>query len=677
MRCRSKLALLLLVAAGALAQEVDHRIGTYRVIDSFEYGYRSVFVSGNREAYRSALNYNNGFRLLDGTLRIHSGDGHGRFVDELVLTTFGAGGDPYQASSLRLEKNRFYRLDMGFRVVNYYDHLLALSGGEHRFNTERIFQNYDLTLFPTRRFQLLVGYDRNNQNGPALTSEEFDVRREAAYPREQFFVFADNVRRLNNQWRAGANATLAGIKFSFLQGLDYYKEDPQNSLGPVLRDGTIGLAPQALRRSDPVHGRTPFTRFNVHTDANRRLAVNGRFVYAGGDRRFALDENISALSPVGGVVTRQAYILGLGRRNQGTGDLTLSIQPGERWTLSNTTSINQTRITGDSAFVELRTPLSAADPGRDEYYFDYLGIRLISNATDVNFRPGKRIGFYGGYHYSIQRIRSRDILQDVSGAPTDVPIFSVENRLHSGLAGVRLRPLPPLTMLFDIEYGHADHPFTPIGEKRYHAETAKAQWKWKAWLVTGSFKAYRNRNNAPPVLDAIDGGGSFSHHYQSRQYSAGLAWTPAKRYGLDAGYGKLHLNTASGIVNFPLAAAVTARRSLYESELHHAHGTFRVDVHNHVALFLGYSIVKDTAGGRGLPLAPGFALTYPNFGFDGTDLINAYPLSYQAPQARLTVKLHKKLSWNANWQYYGYHERFSGLENYHAHMSSTSLRWGF
>lgn len=114
------------------------------------------------------------------------------------------------------------------------------------------------------------------------------------------------------------------------------------------------------------------------------------------------------------------------------------------------------------------------------------------------------------------------------------------------------------------------------------------------------------------------------------------------------------------------------------SNLHHGYATFRLDLLKNAVLFLGYSIVKDTADGSSRPdLAAPFAAAYPNFRFDGTDLINAYPLSYQSPQARLTWKLHRKLSWNVGWQFYNYHERFSGVQNYHAHVSHTSLRWSF
>ena len=45
--------------------------------------------------------------------------------------------------------------------------------------------------------------------------------------------------------------------------------------------------------------------------------------------------------------------------------------------------------------------------------------------------------------------------------------------------------------------------------------------------------------------------------------------------------------------------------------------------------------------------------------------------------ARLSIAFHDRLSWNFGWQFYDYEERFSGDQNYHAHVSYSSLRWSF
>ncbi len=97
-----------------------------------------------------------------------------------------------------------------------------------------------------------------------------------------------------------------------------------------------------------------------------------------------------------------------------------------------------------------------------------------------------------------------------------------------------------------------------------------------------------------------------------------------------------------------------------------------------VTVYLGYNLSKDTGDGRGQPsFGPGLEPTYPSFSFDGTNFFNSFPLTYQSPSARASVTLHEHLSWNLGWQFYNYGERFIGEQNYHAHVSYSSLRWSF
>jgi hypothetical protein len=66
----------------------------YNVVNSFEFGYRWNSIGGNRDEYRSQVNYGSGVRLLRSSLSINSKDGQGRFFDQIVLTTQGLGNDP-------------------------------------------------------------------------------------------------------------------------------------------------------------------------------------------------------------------------------------------------------------------------------------------------------------------------------------------------------------------------------------------------------------------------------------------------------------------------------------------------------------------------------------------------------------------------------------------------------
>ena len=122
--------------------------GAYTISNSFEVGYRMSDVSGNHDAYHAAINYGSGIRLLEGQFRLNSKEGHGTAIDELSIYNIGTGGDPYQATRLRLEKNNWFRYDMQLRVNQYFNQLPSLWNGERAARTERTYQNHDLTLFP-------------------------------------------------------------------------------------------------------------------------------------------------------------------------------------------------------------------------------------------------------------------------------------------------------------------------------------------------------------------------------------------------------------------------------------------------------------------------------------------------------------------------------------------------
>ena len=113
----------------------------------------------------------------------------------------GLGNDPYQAVMLRIQKNGLYRYDMSWRLNDYYNPGLTVAGnqglngapvitfagrrpgllstgGLHIRDTSRRMQDHDLTLLPQSRFRFRVGYSRNVEDGPALsTAQEFDVER--------------------------------------------------------------------------------------------------------------------------------------------------------------------------------------------------------------------------------------------------------------------------------------------------------------------------------------------------------------------------------------------------------------------------------------------------------------------------------------------------------------------
>ena len=529
--------------------------GDYTISNSFEVGYRMSDISGNHDVYRSSVNFGSGVRLFEGQLRIHSKEGKGTLIDELSFHTVGQGEDPYQFTRMEIEKNRWFRYDMQLRVNRFFNRLPSLWSGERGQWSERTFQNHDLTLFPDSRFEVLFGYDRNSQTGPGFGSEGIN-RDFGALRNENFLRLTRDLRRQNNQYRAGLNARVAGLAITFMQALDNYKEDT------VCGDGSpfLSLSPNvqrvdSLRRNEPIHGNTPVTSIAVRTENEHRIGFQGRYVYASGNRNFILSEDIMAVnSDLNLSSFRQTFIVGDAQRKQGNGDFTVTFMPADRWTISNTTSVNNTRISGDAAFVEVT---ASTNQYQD---FEHLGIRHITNASEVNLRAHRKLGLYGAYRFSRRRIQTRENFF-TTGFDFIGDLFEQSSDINSGVGGFRWRPRPELRVSFDAEFGKADLPFTPRSEKQFHSETLRLQWRKKGFLLGGSFKSRDNDNSATLI----------NHSSTSRHFGFNGSWThPESRFTLDGGYTKLELDIASGIFNFfPQGDPPAQSRSFYTIESAH------------------------------------------------------------------------------------------------------------
>ena len=632
--------------------------GDYNIVNSFETGYRWSDVHGSLGKYRSEVNFRNGFRLLGSNLSINSRDGHGRYFDEILLNTTGLGNDPYESASLRVQKNGLYRYDMLWRMNEYFNPGLAVAQGQHLMDTRRRLQDHDLVVFPQSKLKFRFGYSRNDQTGPALTTFQFQSHRGDEFP-----LFAD-IRRERNEYRIGGDWQLLGFRLNWLHRWDYYKEDTANFLG----SSTAGNNPfdttslQQFRRAEPYHGASPGWLVNLRREGRVWMA-NARFSYVGGRRDFVLDESLAGIDQFADPVRRQIVVGGNARRPVTAGDFSVSFFPGGRLTVTNNTSIHSTRIDGDARYVEFNQATLS-----DQFVnFQFLGIRNVANTTDVQFRLARRAGLYAGYQFSNREIRSVEQLA-FPDTPADTVRATQENTTHAGLFGIRLSPAKPFSINLDAEVARAGRPFFPISDRNYHALGARAQYRTRR-LTAGA--GYRQNYNTNSV--AIS-----THSSRARNYNADLSWTPKDWFAVDAGYAKLHLDTASGLAFFagaPRPALVRDRQSLYFSNIHSGNLGARFGIGKRTDLYFGYSINRDTGDGRGAP-------------FLGiTDQVSAvlipvqtFPVRYESPLLRVSVRLRGKMRWNAGYQFYRYREEFgvvAPFQNYRAHTGYSSVLWSF
>jgi hypothetical protein len=140
---------------------------------------------------------------------------------------------------------------------------------------------------------------------------------------------------------------------------------------------------------------------------------------------------------------------------------------------------------------------------------------------------------------------------------------------------------------------------------------------------------------------------------------------------------KLHLDTAGGIAFFAGSPRSTLQTgiSVYRSNIHAANLGARFTVTKRVDLYAGYTITKDTGDGRSTATAGATDPTQALFAG-----VQTFPLTYQSPLARVSIRIHPKLRWNVGWQYYDYHQQFNIFgyyQNFHAQTGYTSVSWAF
>jgi len=669
---RTLIALLTTVGIAAAQQTIaptaepvgstrGDNVGGYNIVNSFETGYRWSLIDGNLEQYRGDVNYRNGLRLLGSSLAVHSRDGHGRFFDEISLTTQGLGNDPYESAVLRAQKNGLYRYDSIWRMNEYYNPGLVPSGGLHRMDTRRRLQDHDLTLLPQSPIRFRLGYSRNSQTGPALSSlNAFDTSRGDEFP-----LFTD-VRRLFNEYRAAVDADVKKFRLTIQHRWHDFKEDTPYSLaGSGAGANPADLtALTAFRRDEPYHGTSHGWLGQLQTD-RRRWAMNARITYTGGERGYVLDESAIGFDRFGEARNRQVLVTGQARRPVTTGDFSLSFFPTSKLSVVNSTAVHSTRIDGDSIYREYNNrtfDFATID-------FRYLGIRTVSNTTQATYRANKWATFFARYGYSDRLIKTVEGFGDPSSA-LDTQAYENENRLHTGGAGVRVRPIKPVTVSLDGEIGRADNPLTPIAERNYHTLGARVDYRTRKLQLSGQYRQVYNINSPLPLS---------THSAHSRNYTGAASWLARDWFSLDASYMKMHLDTASGLAFFAGSPRPTLQRgltSLYASNIHAATLSTHFTVRGRVDLYAGYSVTRDTGDGRA-QAAPA-SVTDPAAAVFSA--VQTFPLAFHSPMARVSLRLTPKLRWNAGWQFYRYREDFGVLAvkpDYRAHTGYASLLWSF
>jgi hypothetical protein len=427
---------------------------------------------------------------------------------------------------------------------------------------------------------------------------------------------------------------------------------------------------------------------NIFT--RRKLwGLNARAVYVKGVGDFSLNEFAGGIGQFGSSATRQVAVGGEAERPNLIGDLNLSLFPNERLTISNNTSVNSQRISGDSVYSEVFTGLNLGST----LYFQYLGIRTVINSSEMDYRIAKWIGVYAGYHYSDRQVNTIQGAGSYNVAGTyGAESESVTNILQAGVAGVRIRPVQALTVNLESEVDRSSHPLTPQSPAHFQTLGGRVSYRLKKLQLSGQYKEIYNANPQSGFLLA-------SSH--SRNYNANASWAPKDWFTFDASYSRQHVDSTSFLQFFSglNRGQLTTGQSIYLSNIHAGNLGVRFGIGRRADLYVGYSIVKDTGDGRSSPSATLSPLAFGTIGgpvvtggrqaglpvaSDPTaallQSVQTFPLTYQSPLARFSFKISPKVRWNIGWQFYNYSELFHEFgynQNFHANTGYSSVLWSF
>jgi hypothetical protein len=688
---------------------VEH--GPYNITNSFETGYRFVRVGGDDRLFRSVENYGNGIQLFGASVTANSLDGHGMLFDSFSLTGSGLGSDPYGTANLHLEKNGAYRYDMTWRRNDYFNASLLNGESDTQKNTLRIVQDHDLTIEATKWAKLLLGYTRNRETGPEYTDYETYIGGLA----RSVLPLDRSTRRDFDAYRLGTQLDFLGFRLLISHRWEFYKDD--SSIASLIPGQPYPLAylqhqpfdpqleityPQAAKaysRSQPMHtenvgwfgdlsrqakywmvdARMTYSaaRSNTIYYENESGASQAAALVPTGDGRFLLGSN----SGFGPPVTAFTYMPGNAVHPFLAGDFTFSVFPTTKLVITSSTSVQSSRYDGRG--LEYRH-LTNGTADINRYWIFHIGTGRVSDALDLNYKVSKWLGLNAEYRYT-SRFIDNNLIR--TGTTNSKDLNSIRDHLNEGMFGFRLTPIQRLTITADGTIGRDNGAETPVSPAHFHNIRARADYRAGKFQFGMSYRQVYNLN-APLSVASISTGqllaGANLDYYasHSRDYSVHASFQPQRHLAFDVTYDKAHLDSQANLwaelvppgSKTITAVSVRGYVSEYISNLHTVSVNIRTTA-GRATLYAGYNLSKDTGDGRPIQ----------NLGL--TDLAAAYtasgntfPLTYQAPQARLSIRISPKLQWNAGWQLYRYHQEFAyfGYQPYYrAHTGYTSLSLSF
>jgi len=675
----------------------------YFIHQSIDLGGHVVRRSGSGAMYATLVNIQTGPRILESTLQmIAVNPARAHLFDRLSTSSFGYGGDPYDATFLNVSKGRIYSFQGSFRRDRqYFDYNLLANplipptsipfvpviDSPHLYNTVRRMTDTSITIAPLSVVSAHLGYFQNVNQGPSGSTVH--VSAEA--------LLLQNWRVSTDVWNAGVDwKPLARTSIRFdefvtrykgntswqLAGLNYQLSNGTPvSLGvdlssvwatpcavPFAANGTVTSNCSsflAYTRSAPTRALYPSEQFHFQSASIPHVDMNGRFLYMGTTSN--LTDYSEFFNGLQSAKIRQSVMTGSAsaRRINVNADYGITWQITRNFGVSNifdfwyfrqpaTNTFTTTTYAGTSTLLPPGAPTTTTTS-------DY---QALNQKTKVNtflaiwdLAPEARLSV--GYRYNSR------IITDAGG--DFIPIHA-----NWALFRLALRPSKQLRVNFNADAMSADNAFTRISPRKLQHYRMRTTYAPHPWLnIAGTINILANSDNVQTV----------EHFAHSQDFSLSAAINPSDRWGFDVGYAYDNVYSRTDecfTSSAPGPGSVSSPAICQQAGL-----PLQVN---------GFYNQPTQSGNIGFVLTPVKRLHatggYRISSVDGQappinirQVPGSLQSRYQTPYGAVAFDIAENWSWKGDYNYYGYGEVGPNAptlpRNFHANMLTVSVRYAF
>ena len=641
------------------ASQDDSTTGGFTIKSSIEFGIRLTSIKGSENKYKSDLNYKEGARLFDSSFYATAEDGEGKPFDSLLINSSGWGADPNGYFRLSMEKTGWYKFDTTMRRFKYYNNLLNFALNEHNRNTQHHMGDFDVTILPQNdliKFRAGFSFDKNW--GPGSATMDYD--------RDEFPIEYDFDTR-SFDTRFGVDLNLGGLALSFTEGYRNFKEDTRYFIEQPQEGEVPGPASwDTFERMMPIDGRTFYHKLTGHKYFKGVADVTGRVIYSDNKTDFTLDERITGITRFGNPIVLDEFTSSGGAtRPNLVADIGATFFVNDRIRISNTFDANTYRIAGSNTLLDT---LMTTDPMgnplptsiSDDFTWRFRRYEGYRNTLEGDVDVNRYFSFFLGWRYTHRKIELFELEGEV-GDPLDPPELHGRDTFKGNtlLAGFQAKPFRNKWVIrFDMEHGQGDNPFTRLSNKDYTQIRLKNQFMPRDDLSIGV--SFETKDNSNPGVEDGTPAATLAADVKSRNFGVNVNYAPDPNFSFNGGYNYTYLNAETNVI-FPFASqGYGVGFSIYDLRNNYFFVDAFVRPHPKFSIFGAYRISKDTGDGDSADL--------PNYLIMGN-----YPLTFQSPEVRGTLKLFPNADVNIGYQYYDYKEKFNIGQNYRAHLPYISV----